>query len=250
LSRIFKLFVFLIAAIYFLVDVAFFTLAKPVLRWLADCWAFESVRGWIVSLRPYPTLALFIVPVILLEPVKPVAAYLTATGHIGRGLTVLAIGELLKLLLMERLFRLSRDKLVSIPAFAWCYDKVCQGQDLVEALQAWRLVRRWSVIAKHAVQRYFLLIKTAQREEAHLASVQFARPLNPLRFKRHCPVVDADNPTSGESSPEHTPHGRPSSAARMFVKKSVLTGSAVYHPKLVSRLAPAAGRNPLHRIGK
>src|ERR1700758_2922734 len=106
LSRIFKAFVFLIAAVYFLVDAVFFTLAKPVLRRLADHWVFESVRTWIVSLRPYPTLALFLLPVILLEPVKPVAAYLTATGHVVDGLIVLTAGELLKLLLIERLFRL------------------------------------------------------------------------------------------------------------------------------------------------
>jgi hypothetical protein len=117
------------AAIYFLVDAVFFTLFKPLLRRLADYWVFESLRAWIVSLRPYPTLALFIVPVILLEPVKPVAAYLTATGHIVGGLVVLIVGELLKLLLIERLFSVSRDKLMSIPVFAWCYDKFCQGQD-------------------------------------------------------------------------------------------------------------------------
>ena len=130
---------FLIAGIYFLVDAIFFTLFKPVLRRLADYWVFESVRTWIVSLRPYPALALFIVPVILLEPVKPVAAYLTATGHIAGGLMVFIVGELLKLLLIERLFSVSRDKLMSIPAFAWCYDKFCQGQDWVVALQAWQL---------------------------------------------------------------------------------------------------------------
>ena len=128
MSRIFKPFVFLIAAIYFLVDAVFFTLFKPVFRRLADCWVFEGLRAWIVSLRPYPTLALFIIPVILLEPVKPVAAYLTATGHIVGGLMVLIVGELLKLLLIERLFSVSRDKLMSIPVFAWCYHRFCQGQ--------------------------------------------------------------------------------------------------------------------------
>jgi len=98
----------------------FFTLAKLVLRWLADRWVFESVRAWIGSLRPYPTLALFILPVLLLEPVKPIAAYLMAIGHIISGLVVLVAGELLKLLLIERLFNVSRDKLMAIPAFAWC----------------------------------------------------------------------------------------------------------------------------------
>ena len=165
MSRIFKPFVFLIAGIYFLVDAIFFTLFKPVLRRLADYWVFESVRAWIVSLRPYPALALFIVPVILLEPVKPVAAYLTATGHIAGGLMVFIVGELLKLLLIERLFSVSRDKLMSIPAFAWCYDKFCQGQDWVVALQAWQLVRRWSFVAKHAIQRYVLEFKTAQKQK-------------------------------------------------------------------------------------
>ena len=165
MSRIFKPFVFLIAAIYFLVDAVFFTLFKPVIRRLAEGWAFESLRAWIVSLPPYPTLALFIVPVILLEPVKPIAAYLTATGHVVGGLTILIVGELLKLLFIERLFNVSRDKLMSIPVFAWCYDKFCQGQDWVVALQAWQLMRRWSFVAKHAIQRYVLEFKTAQKQK-------------------------------------------------------------------------------------
>jgi hypothetical protein len=165
LSRIFKPVVFLIAAIYFLVDAVFFTLFKPVIRRLAEGWAFESLRAWIVSLPPYPTLALFIVPVILLEPVKPIAAYLTATGHVVGGLMILIVGELLKLLFIERLFNVSRDKLMSIPVFAWCYDKFCQGQDWVVALQAWQLMRRWSFVAKHAIQRYVLEFKTAQKQK-------------------------------------------------------------------------------------
>jgi hypothetical protein len=57
--------VFLIVAIYFLVDAVFFTLFKRVFRWLANCSVFESLRAWIVSLRPYPTLVLFIVPLLL-----------------------------------------------------------------------------------------------------------------------------------------------------------------------------------------
>jgi len=153
------------AAVYFLVDVVLFALAKPVLRWVADCWVFESVRAWIVSLGPYPTLALFIVPVILLEPVKPVAAYLTATGYFVEGLIVLVFGELLKFLLIERLFKLSREKLMSIPAFAWCYDKFCQAQDWVASLRAWQLARRLSVLAQHAIKNYVLEFKTAQKQK-------------------------------------------------------------------------------------
>ena len=69
----------MVAAIYFLVDAVFMTVARPISNWTADHWIFGSLRVWIVSLRPYPTLALFAVPVIVLEPVKPVAAYLAGT---------------------------------------------------------------------------------------------------------------------------------------------------------------------------
>jgi hypothetical protein len=165
LNRIFKPFVFLLAAIYFLVDAVFWTIAKPIARRLADYRIFDSLRVWIVSLRPYPALALFALPLIILEPVKPVAAYLTATGHIVSGLMVLVFGEILKLVLIERLFRVNRGKLMSIPAFAWCYDKFRQARNWVESLEAWQLTRRWSLIARHTARSYVLELKTSGKLE-------------------------------------------------------------------------------------
>lgn len=163
MNRVFKPFVFLVATIYFLVDAAFWTVAKPVARLLADHWVFDRLRTWIISLRPYPTLALFVVPVLVLEPAKPVAAYLTATGHVVSGLTVLGVAELLKLVLIERLFRISRDKLMSIEAFAWSYGKFQQAQSWVEALNVWQLMRRLSLIARYAACSYFLEIKMSRK---------------------------------------------------------------------------------------
>ena len=104
MNRILKAIVFLLATIYFLVDAIFLTVAKSLANWIAEHWIFESLRAWIVSLPPYPTLALFALPVAILEPVKPMAAYLVGTGHVGTGLTFLVVGEILKLVLVERLF--------------------------------------------------------------------------------------------------------------------------------------------------
>lgn len=159
MNRILKLFVFAMAAVYFLVDAAFWTLARPLARRLADHWIFDNLRTWVVSLRPYPALALFAVPVIILEPVKPLAAYLTATGHIVGGLTVLAIAEILKLVLIERLFRISHDKLLSIRWFAWCYDKLRRVQNGLESLEAWQRTRRWASTAKYTIRNYVFKMK-------------------------------------------------------------------------------------------
>ena len=93
------------------------TVARPLAYWIAAHWMLKILRNWIVSLRPHPTLLLFAVPLIVLEPVKPVAAYLAATSHVAMGMVDLVVGEILKLVLVERLFSVSRDKLMSIPAF-------------------------------------------------------------------------------------------------------------------------------------
>ena len=118
MKRILKLVTYVLAALYFLADAAFMAIAKPISDWLARHVVLRRLRDWIRSLRPYPSLALFSVPVLVLEPVKPMAAYLAATGQIVIGVITLIIGELLKLVLVERLFSLTRDKLMKIPAFA------------------------------------------------------------------------------------------------------------------------------------
>lgn len=151
-NRLLKPFVVAIAAIYFLADAIFVSIAHPLARWIGEQPVFARLRSWIRSLRPYPSLALFAVPLIILEPVKPGAAYLAATGQVRLGLMVLIVGEILKLVLVERLFSINRDKLLSIPAFAWAYGKYRLVWEWLESLEAWQLVRRWSRIARFSIR--------------------------------------------------------------------------------------------------
>jgi hypothetical protein len=146
--------VFTIAILYFLMDALFATVAVPLSRWIAAHWAFERIHRWIASLHPYPTLLLFVIPLIVLEPAKPAAAYLVATGHAVLGLIVLAGAEILKLVLIERLFSASRDKLLSIPAFAWAYRRYSAVRDWFTSLETWQVAMRWSRLARDAVRRF------------------------------------------------------------------------------------------------
>ncbi|WP_029586385.1 hypothetical protein [Bradyrhizobium sp. URHD0069] len=158
MNRILKPVTYVLAAIYFLVDAAFIAVAKPVSNWIAKHLVLRKLRAWIRSLRPYPSLALFSVPVIILEPVKPVAAYLASTGQIMSSVLTLIVGELLKLVLVERLFSLTRDKLMKIPAFAWAYAKFRQAKSWLEATEAWRTIRSVS----KAVRNYVTQMKTTR----------------------------------------------------------------------------------------
>jgi hypothetical protein len=62
------------------------------------------------------------------------------------------IGEILKLVLVERLFSLNRDKLLTIPVFAWAYGKYRLVMDWLEGMEAWQMVRRWSRIARFSIR--------------------------------------------------------------------------------------------------
>jgi hypothetical protein len=110
--------------------------------WIAEQKLFERARIWVTSLRPYPSLALFAVPVILLEPAKPLTGYLIGTGHFFAGAVTFIAAEVLKLTFVERLFQLNRTKLLSIPAFSWGYRYWRHMMDFVESLEIWKASRR------------------------------------------------------------------------------------------------------------
>ena len=153
MKRILRPVTYILAAVYFLADAVFMAVARPIARWIGRHLDFRRLRAWIRSLPPYPSLALFSVPVIILEPVKPVAAYLAATGQVLSGAVTFIIGELLKLVLVERLFHLTRDKLMRIPAFAWAYGRFAEMKAWLQATEAWRAIRALSLAAKDAVVR-------------------------------------------------------------------------------------------------
>jgi hypothetical protein len=162
-NRLLKPFVVLLATVYFVVDVVLMAVARPVADWLSERQIFCGLKAWIVSLPPYPTLALFALPVILLEPAKPYAAYLVATGHFIGGLTVFAVGEFLKLVIIERLFSVSCEKLLSIPAFAWGYGRYCRIMSFLKATAVWQAARRWSKIAHYSIRSFALSLKASQK---------------------------------------------------------------------------------------
>ena len=143
LRNIFEPFVVLVAAIYFAFDSVVLAIIKPwTIRKISRLQIFKSVAIWIGSLGPYQTLGLLLVPLVLLEPTKPLSAYLIATNHFRFGILVLIAGEVLKLATVERIFHIGRDKLLTIRVFAWCYSFVVGWLSWLERLSPWQAVRR------------------------------------------------------------------------------------------------------------
>ena len=141
MKQIIKPVSYILAVIYLCVDFIFAGIARPISHWIARHFEFRALRNWIRSLPPYPCLALFSIPVILLEPVKFVAAYIAATGNLIVALFTFLFGELLKIVLIERLFDLTRDKLMKISAFAWIYEHYEHAREWIRQSEAWQIIR-------------------------------------------------------------------------------------------------------------
>ena len=160
--------IFAIAAVYFIIDGVFSYVTRPLTAWLSKKRFLERLRHWVTSVGPYPSLALFAVPVIILEPAKPLSAYLIGTGHFFAGAVVFIAAEVLKLTVVERLFHLNKKKLLSIPAFAWGYGKWRLMMDWLEATSAWRISRRIAVKTATWLR--------AVRSRLRFHAKEFARP--------------------------------------------------------------------------
>jgi|SRR3954470_6032472 hypothetical protein len=142
LKRLATPIVLVFAIAYFVIDALFVSIIRPILAHLERLPVFARIDRWIRTLGPYPSLALFLVPVILLEPVKPVGLYLIAEEHFISGVTLIVLGEILKITVVERLFHINKDKLLSIRAFALVYFFVMKWLDRLKALPPWQWVRR------------------------------------------------------------------------------------------------------------
>ena len=159
MARFWKTAVLVVATAYFVVDGALSYLTRPIIVWIDQRNLFKRTRLWIVSLRPYPALALLVVPIIILEPAKPLAGYLMGTGHFGVAAITFVTAEVLKLMFVEQLFQLNRNKLLSIPAFALGYRCWRQMMDMVESMEVWQASRRLVENTAHLLRTRWLQFK-------------------------------------------------------------------------------------------
>ncbi|HTO84356.1 MAG TPA: hypothetical protein VMQ73_19175 [Methylomirabilota bacterium] len=160
LKLIFTPIAIFLAILYFVIDALVLSLVRPLMRRLADWPPLAGVMAWIAKLGPYPTLALMLVPIVLLEPLKPAAFYLIAKRHqVVAGTLLLAMTELVKIVAVERLFHFSRPKLMTIRAFAVVYNFAVGWLAYLEALPPWRLALRVVAQAKALSRRMVAAVR-------------------------------------------------------------------------------------------
>lgn len=124
IGRLLRPVVTLAALVYFLIDALVYWIVRPFACWVGALPVFAGFARWLSGLAPYPALLVVLLPLVLLEPAKWAGAWLLASGQTTTGLVVLTVAELLKITLVERLFHLTRDRLMTIGWVAWILNRV------------------------------------------------------------------------------------------------------------------------------
>jgi len=78
----------------------------------------SRLRRTIEGLGPYQSLVLLAIPVSLIEPLKVAAVAIAGEGHWITGTVTIIFAYAASLLVVERLFRIVKPKLLTLPWFA------------------------------------------------------------------------------------------------------------------------------------
>jgi hypothetical protein len=148
---------------YFLIDALVLSFILPLGRRLMQLAIFRHLEHWINGLNRYAALALFLIPLALLEPVKPVGFYMIAHKKHLLGLIILSGGELLKVTLLERIFSMTKPQLMTFKWFAWCYGRWIIFVARLKLSTVWQAVKRQSQDAKKWLRGQWRALADNQR---------------------------------------------------------------------------------------
>ncbi|HQS49617.1 MAG TPA: hypothetical protein PK706_24765, partial [Xanthobacteraceae bacterium] len=134
-SRLHPLFVVL--AVVFLVEAWLWRKLAPMVRWCADLLPFEAFKAalsrWAHRLPPYGAFALFVVPLLLVEPLYVVALWAFAHERWMLGSVAVVMEKLVGVALMAFLFDVCRAQLLSIGWFARLFNWLVRVKNWAEA---------------------------------------------------------------------------------------------------------------------
>jgi hypothetical protein len=119
---------------------------------------FRSIESLIVKLPPYPSLAFFAAPSMLLLPVKLVALYFISHGRATLGMMTIIAAKVAGTALVARIFTLTRPKLMRIVWFAWLYERFIAFKTRVyEAIKStaiYRAAHRFNLRMREALKTW------------------------------------------------------------------------------------------------
>lgn len=142
-----------LAALLLLLEDGLWNLGSRLMNRLAQWPPLHRLEAWICRLGPKAALVLFVLPAILLFPVKLLALWAMANGHPLTGLSVILLAKLGGAAAVARLYLLTRPVLMTIVWFAallgWFLALKARWIERLRATRAWQKVTALRSALRH-----------------------------------------------------------------------------------------------------
>jgi hypothetical protein len=126
-KRLTRPFLLLLAAV-FLFEAWLWDKLTALGHWLRYRIPFEAFKHWVAlkieHMPPWSALLLFIIPVIVVQPLKLAALWLMVHGHVLLGALGFVVIKIVGFGAVAFLFELTREKLMTFRWFVWIYERV------------------------------------------------------------------------------------------------------------------------------
>lgn len=157
-------------AIVFLIEAWLWEHLKPVVAWLVSFIPWQRFKARITSaiehLPPYATLLVFLVPVVLLFPLKLLGLWMLAHGFWLGAMGVLALAKMMSLGVTAFIFEITRPKLLQLGWFRWLYEHMLVllewAHGLVDPIKA-RIKRMFRMFSPKRAGRTMRLLSRIRR---------------------------------------------------------------------------------------
>jgi len=167
-----------VLALAFLLEAWLWDHLEPIVARLVDLVPWDKLKARSVAaikrLSPVATLALFVIPFVLLFPVKVLELWLLAHRKWLSGAALLVLAKLIGLGVTAFIFEVTREKVLQIPWFRRLYDTVIWlrnwAHEIVDPFT--KRIKQWlRVFAPGRANRAFrLLMRLRRRVHAQAAS--------------------------------------------------------------------------------
>jgi hypothetical protein len=164
-------------ALIFLFEAWLWDHLRPVVAYVVDLVPWRRLKARMTlairALSPNATLVVFIIPVIVILPIKVMEIWLLALGHWLSALALLIFSKLLAMGILAFIFDLTRAKLLRIAWFHRLYNTVMWLRDWAHAKvePVREQLKRWGAASasEQSSRAYRLFMRLRRRMQTHTA---------------------------------------------------------------------------------
>jgi hypothetical protein len=130
---------------------------QQAVAWLGARLGLQWLESRIRALPPYAALAVFLLPSLMLLPVKLLALWLIGNGHVVLGTAVIVAAKIAGTAVVARLFTLTQPALMRLGWFARLYGRWTAWKEALLAYVRASWPWRWGRVARRRWQRQWQL---------------------------------------------------------------------------------------------